>query len=122
MMPIRQKIATLLISLAVLVFVIELVRRRKLREEYSLIWLLTSLAMIVFVLRYDWLIWLTELIGAKVVTTTLFLLGLLFLIIINIHFSVRISKLNTQVKNLAQENALLKNRIDETDKTENKRK
>ena len=111
-MPLRQLIAALVLAMAVFLLVIELVRRRQLREEYSLLWIVTTLIMIVLVLRYDWLVALTNFIGAVAPTTTLFLLGLLFLIVINIHFSIRVSKLNTQVKNLGQENALLRNKLE----------
>jgi ABC-type transport system involved in Fe-S cluster assembly fused permease/ATPase subunit len=45
----------------------------------------------------------TGLIGAVVTTSTLFFFALLFLMLINIQFSVEISSLRTQVKNLAQQ-------------------
>lgn len=111
-MPLRQKIVALSIAIFIFVLVIELVRRRKLREEYSLLWLLTSLVMIVLAIQYDWLVKITHFVGAALPTSTLFFFGLLFLIVINIHFSVKVSRLNDQMKKLAQENALLKNRLE----------
>jgi hypothetical protein len=107
-MPIQQQIFALLVSAAVFVFVIEMVRRRRLREEYSILWLATSLAMFVLVLRYEWLEALTALIGAGLVTTTLFIGSLIFLMLLSVQFCVKISRLTNQVKNLSQENALMK--------------
>ena len=112
-MPLRQKIFAIIISLTVLVLIIELVRRKKLREEYSWLWLLTGAMILILALWYDLLQGITHFIGAALPTSTLFFLGLVFLILIAIQFSVKVSELNNQVKNLAQENGLLKNRVEE---------
>jgi hypothetical protein len=112
-MPLQQKIFAIIVSVALLVFIIELVRRKKLREEYSWLWLLTGAIILILALWYDLLQWVTQLIGAALPTSTLFFLGLVFLILISIQFSVKISELHNQVKNLAQEMGLLKNRIEE---------
>ena len=103
-----QKIFALLICCFVFVVTINLVRKRKLREEYSVLWLVTSLLMFVLVLRYEWLVALTGFIGAGLPTTTLFICSAVFLILIAVQFSIKISLLTDQVKNLAQENALIR--------------
>ncbi|KPJ61759.1 MAG: hypothetical protein AMJ42_01005 [Deltaproteobacteria bacterium DG_8] len=127
-MPLRQKIFAIIISLSLLLFIVELVRRKKLREEYSWLWLLTGTIILILALWYDLLQWITHLIGARLPTSTLFFLGLVFLILIAIQFSIKVSELNNQVKNLTQENGLLKNRIEEieeektsTDRNEKRR-
>lgn len=113
MMP-RQKIAMIIICLFIFIFMLDLVRRRKLREEYSWLWLLTSVLLFILVIKYSWLISLSRLIGVVLPTSTLFLGALIFLMIISVQFSVRISNLTNQVKNLVQENALLRNMIEDT--------
>lgn len=112
-MPVSQKIFALLICCFVFVVTINLVRKRKLREEYSVLWLVTSLLMFILVIRYDWLVTLTVFIGAGLPTTTLFICSIVFLMLIAVQFSIKISALTEQVKNLAQENALL--RVDATE-------
>ena len=112
-MPPRQKIAMMVVCIIVFIFILDLVRRRRLREEYSWLWLLTSSALFILVIRYSWLEYLTEVIGAAIPTTTLFLSALVFLMFLSIQFSVRISKLTDQVKNLVQENALLREKVEE---------
>lgn len=107
-MPVSQKIFALIICCLVFVVTINLVRKRRLREEYSVLWLVTSLLMFVLVLRYDWLVSLTVFIGAGLPTTTLFICSIIFLMLIAVQFSIKISRLTDQVKDLAQENALLK--------------
>lgn len=107
-MPLSQKIFALLICSVVFVVTLNLVRKRRLREEYSVLWLVTSLLMFVLVIRYEWLVALTGFIGAGLPTTTLFIGALVFLMLIAVQFSIKISQLTGQVKNLAQENALLR--------------
>ena len=92
-----------------------LVKKRKLREEYSWLWLLTGFVMLVLVLWYDLLLYITDLIGAVTATTTLFIFGIIFLILIALHFAIKISSLSDQVKNLAQQVSLL-----EAEKKENR--
>jgi len=107
-MPIAQKIFALIICCLIFFLTIEMVRKRRLREEYSVLWLGTSLVMFVLVLRYDWLVALTHLIGAALPTTTLFVGSIVFLVLIAVQFSIKLSKLSDQMKNLAQDNSLLR--------------
>lgn len=113
-MPISQKIFAVLVCCLVFVVTINLVRKRKLREEYSVLWLVTSLLMFVLVLRYQWLVALTGFIGAELPTSTLFIGSIIFLMLISVQFSIKISQLTNQMKNLAQENALLRTELRET--------
>jgi hypothetical protein len=107
-MTLKQQIFSILVSLTVFFFTIDLVRKKRLREEYSLLWLGTSVLMLVLIIRYDWLLALTKITGAVLPTTTLFLGSILFLVLLAVQFSMKISKLESQVKNLVQENALLR--------------
>lgn len=106
-MPFQQQVFALFVSLVVFVVVIDMVRRRRLREEYSVLWLVTSIVMFVLVLRYEWLVSLTALIGAGLPTSTLFLFSIIFLMLLSVQFCIKISRLTDQVKNLTQENALM---------------
>ena len=112
MLP-RQKVAMMVICIIIFVLILDLVRRRKLREEYSWLWLLTSSALFALVIQYSWLELITEAMGAVLPTTTLFIGALVFLMFLSIQFSVRISRLTDQVKNMVQENALLREKIEE---------
>ena len=111
-MPLQQQIFSLLVSVLVFVFVVDMVRKRRLKEEYSVLWLATSVIMFILVLRYKWLVALTAFIGAGLPTTTLFLCSIIFLILLSVQFCIKISTLTNQVKNLSQENALIKQDIE----------
>ncbi len=115
-MPIRNKMLALLVGVGLLLLVIELVRRRKLREEYSWLWLMTCSVIILLSLWFDLLKWITTLVGAIVPASTIFLFAFLFLIFISLHFSVVISKLTDRNKELAQKFALLEMELSELKK------
>lgn len=117
-MLLKQKIAMMVFCLIIFILILDLVRRRKLREEYSWLWLLTTATMFILVLKYDWLGAISSMIGTVLPTSTLFIGAIFFLMILSIQFSVRISRLTDQVKNLVQENALLREKIQEINKIE----
>lgn len=99
-------LTAVLMALVVMGLVVELVRRRRLREEYSVLWLVTGGVMVVVAVWYQPLVALTNLIGLTNPNVTLFFFGLIFLIGVNIYYSVKISALTNQVKTLAQRLAL----------------
>ncbi len=95
--------------------VLWLVRRRKLREEYTPIWLGVAVALVVISFRLDWLIVLTRAIGAWSSSSVIFFLGEVFLVAVCLNYAVRLSQAALQIKNLAQEIALLRARLDRID-------
>ena len=109
----NQQVFALIVCVLVFAITFNMVRKRSLREEYSVLWLTTSLLMFVLVLKYDWLVALTDLVGAALPTTTLFIGGLVFLVLIAVQFSIKLSTFSTQLKNLAQENALLRSDLEQ---------
>jgi hypothetical protein len=111
-MFLHQKIFAVVASFLLMAVVVELVRRRKLREEYSWLWLLTGGVIVALVIWYDLLVAVTHLIGAIAPTTTLFIFGLLFLMLISLHYSVQISRMSQQVKAMGQQIALLKGEVE----------
>jgi hypothetical protein len=111
-MDVRQKILAAICGVTLLLVIIELVRRRKLRVEYSWLWILAGLAIAAVGLNYSLLQWITKLIGAGFTSSTLFFFGIFFVLALCLQFSVKISKLETQVKNLAQELAIQRPKSD----------
>jgi hypothetical protein len=105
-MPPRIQLIAVALSFLLFVYVFELVRRRRLDIEYSLGWLVASAVIFVLSVSRKLLAVITGLVGATLFTSTLFFFGLMFLIAICLHFSVRISVLSNQVRRLSQELAL----------------
>jgi tellurite resistance protein TehA-like permease len=100
------------ISVLLIGVVLWLVRRRKLREEYTPIWVAISAGLVFVSIRLDLLRELTRAIGAWTPSSTVFFLGELFLVAICLNYAVRLSRAGTQIKNLAQELAILRARVD----------
>jgi hypothetical protein len=102
-----QRVFAIVTSIGTFLVVMELIRRRRLREEYALLWVLTTVGMMVLATWYGLIERITQLIGAIAVTTTLFLFALIFLLLISVHFTTVISRLTVQVRRLTQELAIL---------------
>ncbi len=95
-------------SVILLLVVLEMVRRRRLKEEYSLLWLLTAVALIVLSLSRSLLVALADLLGIAYPPSALFVIFIGFLMLILLHFSTVLTRLSEQNKRLAQEIALLR--------------
>lgn len=100
-------IFTTFVNIAIFIVVIELIRRNRLKERYSLLWLFSSLVMLWFSISRKSLHFISHIFGIQYPPSFIFLLAFLFLIIINIHFSTVISELSNKNKTLAQDVALL---------------
>jgi len=107
------QILAILGSGSVLVVVIELIRRGRLKEKYSLLWLFAGGILLIFSLSRDLLEYVSHLIGVHYPPSFLFLLAFLFLLLITLHFSVVLSGLSDKNKQLAQEVALLRQEMRE---------
>jgi len=103
----RQRLMAVLLAVTVLIVVLELIRRRKLREEYSVLWVVTAVGLIVLALNPGVLEWLSRLVGAATPNTTLFFGALVFLMLIGLQFSIRLSRLTYRLRKLTRQVALL---------------
>ena len=112
MLP-RQKVFALMAAVLLILLILELIRRRKLREEYALVWLAVGAGIVFLVWFYGLLEGLTRLIGAVAPTTTLFLFAFFFLLVMAMHFSIKFSKLVGQIKELTQEIGILRAELEE---------
>jgi hypothetical protein len=112
MTPLAVSILGALASFALVLFVFELIRSRKLRERYALLWLATGLILTAL---SAWRGGLNTIAGWLGVTgyppAVLFAVGLLFVIAVLLHYSTVISRLSDQNTILAQRLALLEHEL-----------
>lgn len=111
----RLRFISIGIALALAIFVVNAVRSRKLREEYSFLWLLIAGVILLITLWQTPLLLLTRALGGVLPANILFFAGLVFLLVVSLFYSIRISALNNQVKELAQEVALVKLHLERAD-------
>lgn len=103
----RVEIVALIASVSLLVMVIEAVRRRRLSENYSLLWLLMAGLLIVLSLWRSGLDLLGNMIGIFYPPSALFVVGFGAVLLILFRFSIVITQLTDQNRRLAQHLALL---------------
>lgn len=109
----RTMIFGLVGAAAALLFVLELVRQRRLREEYSLLWLATAVVLIVLSISRPLLDVLADAIGIFYPPSALFLVAMLFVLLILLHFSTVITRLDQENKDTAQQIALLRHELEQ---------
>ena len=107
-MLIKSQIIIGALSMILLLFTFELIRKERLREEYSILWLFTGLVTLIFSLWPVFFLsqFFTRITGLYYLSAVVFII-FLFLLLIVYHFSVVISKLTERNKELAQSHALL---------------
>jgi hypothetical protein len=108
------KIIAVVGSVALLIVVVELIRRGRLKERYSLLWLLAGVVLLFLASSRSILESIARLLGIAYPPSFLFLLSFFFLLLITLHFSIVISGLSEKNKKLAQELALLRREMEET--------
>jgi cell division protein FtsW (lipid II flippase) len=106
--PVKVSIIAALASLLLLLVVFELIRSRRLRERYALLWLLTGLVLLVLSLWRGGLNTIAGWVGVETYPpAVLFAIASLFILAVLLHYSTVISKLTDQNVILAQRVALL---------------
>lgn len=103
-------------ALVLLVIVVELVRQRRLEEQYSLLWLGAATALVVLAISRDLWDKLAIAVGIAYPPTALFIVLFVAMIMILLHFSTAISKLTRQTRQAAQEIGLLQWKLNELGK------
>ena len=106
-MELRIQILSIAVSAALLLVVLEMVRRKAFLERYALLWLLSALVMLGLSIWSGALESLAKLIGIAYPPNALFLVAFGFVLVLLLHFSLAVSKLSDQTKILAQRLALV---------------
>ena len=102
------RVLALVVSVAFLAAVLNLVRRGRLKEEYTPIWTVVAVALIFLSVWFDGVRLITRAVGAWTPSSTLFFFGEMFLLVLCLNYAVRLSTLSVQVKLLAQEVSMLR--------------
>ena len=101
------QVVAIAVSAALLAIVIELVRRRKLTEEYSFVWLLCAIALLSLSLWRDLLHVVAHWLGVFYPPAVLLLVPTVFVFVACLYFSVVVSRQRQQIERLAEEQAIL---------------
>jgi hypothetical protein len=114
MTPLKVSILGALASFALVLVVLELIRQRRLQERYALLWLLTGLTLTALAAWRSGLNTIAGWVGIRgYPPAVLFAVGILFILVVLLHYSTVISRLSDQNTILAQKLALLETRLSE---------
>lgn len=103
------------LSVALILFVLHLIRRRILREQYSLLWLFFALLMFLLSINTDWLEWMADAVNIFYAPSLLFLVGITLCFLLILHLTVVVSKLTERIILLTQEIGLMKNELEKNE-------
>lgn len=110
----RTQLVVALGAVALALYVLDLVRRRRLSEEYSLLWVITSTTIALLGFSTPLLLWVTQVLGITGgAASTVFAFGLAFAMAMLLYLSVKISRLAQQNHALTQELALLRFQVEQ---------
>jgi len=114
-MDLRLQIVAITGAVGLLLLVLELVRRRALLERYALLWMFSSVVILALAVWQDALNVLARQIGILSAPNALFFVAVAFILLLLLHFSAAMSRLNDQSKVLAQRQAILEQRLREVE-------
>lgn len=117
-METRIQLLAIVASGILLLFVLELVRRRRLMERYALLWLLSGIVLLILSIFRGLLEDAAQLIGVEYPPSALFFIAFAFVLVLLLHFSVAVSRLADQSKVLAQRLAILEKRVRDVEAVE----
>jgi hypothetical protein len=110
--PVRVSIAGAIASVLLILVVLELVRGRRLKERYALLWLATGAVLLVLSVWRDGLNTIAGWLGVSTYPpAVLFAVATLFILLVLLHYSTVISRLTDENVDLAQRIALLEERL-----------
>jgi hypothetical protein len=109
----RIQVVAIVGAVALLVIVLEMVRRRRLMERYALLWLLSAIVLLGLAVWQDALEELAGLMGIVAAPNALFFVAVAFILLLLLHFSAAMSRLSDQSKVIAQRHAILEQRVRE---------
>ncbi len=99
-------------SVTVIVALFEMMRRHRLREKYAVIWFFVALAVLVNAVFPALLAGLADVIGVELPVNLLFFLASLVLLMLTLHHSYELGRLEEKTRTLAEEIALLRLELD----------
>src|ERR1043166_5904498 len=114
MTPLKVSIVAAIASVILILGVLDLIRSRRLRERYALLWLLTGVVLLALSLWRSGLNTIAGWVGVQTYPPAILgAIGALFILVVLLHYSTVISRLSDQNTILAQRLALLKQQVRE---------
>jgi hypothetical protein len=108
-----QRVIAIIISAGLFALILELVRRKRLMERYALLWLFSTVILLVLAVWNGLLTSVAHAIGISYPPSALFAVAFGVVLVLLVHFSLAVSRLSDQNKVLAQRLGLLQRQVAE---------
>jgi len=108
----RTQVITALGAVLLALFVLDLVRRRRLSEEYSLLWVMATTVIAILGFSTPLLTWITRALGFMGESSTTFAFGLAFSLAMLLYLSLKLSRLGFENHALTRDLALLRHEVE----------
>jgi hypothetical protein len=108
----QQRVEVIAVAIVICGLIFELLRRKRLKERYAILWLTTGATLLVLALWKGLLTKLAHAAGIHYLPSALFAIAFLFVLVMLVHASMTISRLSDQSTVLAQRLALLQERLE----------
>ncbi|GLY35906.1 hypothetical protein Amsp01_019300 [Amycolatopsis sp. NBRC 101858] len=102
------RILSLVVACVVLFVVLEMMRRRKLREKYAGVWLVVAVGVVVLAVLPQAADFLAKHTGVQTPSNFVFLLAGVVLALVSLHLSTEVGHLEEEVRTSVEETALLR--------------
>jgi hypothetical protein len=102
----------IVVAVVIALVVLAYIRKWRLREEYSLLWLLLVAAMVLLASFEGITVWVADRLDVQYAPSILYFVALAFIAAMLFHYSLEISRLSDQSRRLAQEISLLRSRLE----------
>lgn len=112
-LPITIQIISVLGAALFMVMIFRLIAKGRLREEYSIIWILCTIVLVIFAIWRKGLEQISLFLGVYYPPSLIFLTAIFAIIVFLVHLSVVNSRLQNQIKALTQEMAYVRKELDQ---------
>jgi len=101
------------LSLVVVLFLVSLMRKRRLREKYAIIWMLLAFLVVIVGAFPGFVQWLTRALGVELPVNLIFAIAIMVLLIVCIQLSTEVTASEEKARTLVEEVALLRLDVEE---------
>ncbi len=105
-------VTAFVVPLIIVIYILDLLRRKKLREKYAALWLIVGLLVLLLALFPGLLVSAATLLGVQVPSNLLFAITMVFAVGVLLHLSVEISEVEDETRALAEEVAILRVQVE----------
>jgi len=111
----RATIFFILIAVGIIVGIGLLLRSRRLKEKYAVLWMVVGLLCIVLAAWPSSLDWAARLVGIQIPANLLFVLAIVLLLAVCLHLSLEVSSQEDKIRRLAEESAIARQKLEQLD-------